>query len=483
MRIFEMDLEATPYKVLSLGSRNIIIGKNGCGKSTLLKALHATLRGRSDIKTIRYLSPERGGTLQYEAGIEQNISGNPDWLDETRRQNQANQFRQQSAAQFRRLELLILREIEKNLAMRSDPTITFDTAFTTINSLLDRVCLVRSDNGFTIHERATTNPVNPASISSGESELISLAIECLVFAKEAKESGTNLLLLDEPDVHLHPDLQARFAHFLEDLVASNPITLIIATHSTAFLGAMSLDANARVAFMKSGDVTLSFVPIGEVHRKILPVFGAHPLSNVFNEAPVLLVEGEDDERIWQQAVRSAQGKLKFYPCQVEGVDNLASFEQEVATILQSVYDNAVGYSIRDADDAAGPLTNIGPVKRLRLACRAAENLLLSEDVLFRLGTSWVELTRRIDCWLTGNEQHPHFDPMRSFQASRFDRKTFDLKDIRNDLMGLIGSNKPWEVVVGQAIAHMNPKAAPCPDSLAEYLGPGIVALLDITSHS
>lgn len=474
-----MDLRADPYSVQSLGSRNIIIGKNGCGKSTLLKALQTNLRGRPEIATIRYLSPERGGTLQYEAGIEQNISGNPAWLDETRSHNQATQFRQQSAAQFRRLELLILREIEKDPAKRSDPTITFDTAFTTINSLLDRVLLVRADTGFTIHERATSNRVEPASVSSGESELISLGIECLVFAKEAKAPGTNLLLLDEPDVHLHPDLQARFAHFLEDLVASNRITVIIATHSTAFLGAMSLDADARLAFMKSGDMELSFVPIGEVHRKILPVFGAHPLSNVFNEAPVLLVEGEDDERIWQQAVRSAQGRLRFYPCEVEGVGNLGAFEHEVATILQSVYDNAVGYSIRDADDTPGRLSNIGPVKRLRLACRAAENLLLSEDVLSLLGIAWVELIRRMEVWLAGNHQHPHFESMRSFKASQFDRKTFDVKDIRNDLMGLIGSNKPWEVVVGQAIAQINPGIAPVTShSLADYLGPEIVALLE-----
>jgi len=58
--------------------------------------------------------------------------------------------------------------------------------------------------------------------------------------------------------------------------------------------------------MRPGDTDLQFAPIDDGLRKVLPVFGAHPLSNIFNQAPVLLLEGDDDERIWQQAVRSSQ---------------------------------------------------------------------------------------------------------------------------------------------------------------------------------
>ena len=47
---------------------------------------------------------------------------------------------------------------------------------------------------------------------------------------------------------------------------------------------------------------IDFKVISVVYRKVLPVFGAHPLSNIFNEAPILLVEGEDDERIWRAAM-------------------------------------------------------------------------------------------------------------------------------------------------------------------------------------
>jgi hypothetical protein len=60
---------------------------------------------------------------------------------------------------------------------------------------------------------------------------------------------------------------------------------------------------------------LGFIPINKTLQDVLPVFGAHPLSNIFNQGPIMLVEGEDDERIWQTAIRSSNGKINTWPCE------------------------------------------------------------------------------------------------------------------------------------------------------------------------
>ena len=462
------------YTLRGIDRKNIVLGKNGCGKSRLLKQSESGLRGRSEIGSLRYLSPERGGLLQYEANIEQNITANVSWLADTRRHNQAGQFRQQSAAQFRRLELLILREIERDPRLRADPAVTFDRTVSRINDLLDRVYLKRGDPSFVIHDRQTDFSVAPTEISSGESELISLGIECLVFEKESVPGKTNLLLMDEPDVHLHPDLQARFARFIDGLVASGQVSVLIATHSTALLGAMSEDEHCRLAFMRYGDTDINFTPATGPLRRVLPVFGAHPLSNVFNQAPVLLVEGDDDERIWQQAVRSANGSLKIYPCAVDGLGELTSFEKEVVRILQAVYDDATGYSLRDRDSDPLEIDDLGPLKRMRLQCRAAENLILADEVLASVGANWATLEVRIQEWLLVNAAHPHHAAMQAFASSGFDRVNGDLKEIRNDLMGLLGSNKPWEVVVGQVVARLaGGLADDGPTRIHTFLGPSV----------
>lgn len=470
------------YNLRGLSRRNVLLGKNGCGKSRLLKVAEQSLKERGDIGVIRYISPERAGSLEYEPNIEQTMIANSDWLANTRRRNQAGQFRQQSMTQFRRLELLALREIEKNPALRQNHAHTFDSVVDRINTLLDRVYLHREGSNFVIRDRTTNVNVSPQEISSGESELISLGIECLVFAHECIKDRLNILLLDEPDVHLHPDLQARFGRFLNDLTREAPITLLLATHSTAFLGAMGDDNETCLAFMRFRETNLDFSPISDTHKRVLPVFGAHPLSNVFNEAPVLLLEGEDDERIWQQAVRSANGLVRLYPVAVDGIPHLAPFEREVARILEAVYDDAIGYSLRDRDETPDEIGPVGPVKRFRLNCRSAENLLLTDDVLVRANTNWQELQARISGWMEGNAAHPHHRAMSAFAAGGFDRRNTDLKEVRNDLVGLMGSNKPWEILVGQAIANtVRREGRTGPDSIENYLGPEVCStLLQIT---
>jgi len=127
---------------------------------------------------------------------------------------------------------LCLRKIEKDTKLRADPDYTFDTVISIINVLLDNVEMRREGATFQLYKKGTQDTLNPVAISSGESELISLAIECLMFEEECVKGKENLLLLDEPDVHLHPDLQERFGQFLKENLKHS--RLIIATHSTAF---------------------------------------------------------------------------------------------------------------------------------------------------------------------------------------------------------------------------------------------------------
>jgi hypothetical protein len=193
--------------------------------------------------------------------------------------------------------------------------------------------------------------------------------------------------------------------------------------------------------------------------------------------PVFLVEGEDDERVWQQAVRTSCGKLKIYPCSVDSISQLNVYETEVQKILNAVYDQPKAYSCRDGDGIPDPINDLPPVTRFRLNCKAAENLLVTNEVLASLNINWDTLKQKIEDWLTKNQSHPHFSNMAAFKNAGFPRKSFDLKDIRNDLMGIIGSSKSWEIAVGRSIAILEKKAEAVVDSLQDYLGDKLVGAL------
>ncbi len=448
------------YTLKNLNKINIILGKNGCGKSIMLRTIEQNIISQNEnIGKSKYITPERGGALAYEAGVEQSLTTNINWLPTQRRKNQSVNFRQQSVSQFRKLETLVLRKLETSILNgNSTPKELQDRTFNSyvekINTLLDNIEIRRHDITFKIYKKETGAELQADVISSGESELISLGIECLIFSKECDPEKDNILFLDEPDVHLHPDLQIRLLCFLKELVTEVNFRVLIATHSTAILGALESYENAHIAFMGFDQKEIDFKPITIVYRKILPVFGAHPLSNIFNEAPILLVEGEDDERIWQQVVRSSNSKIRLYPCSVDGVGNMNDLEQEAQNIIKAVYDDAKGYSLRDRDEDGGVIDDLPALVRLKLACRNAENLLLTNEVLQKLSTTWEQLKVQIDVWLDKNSDHQHYDVMNGFKNDSFDRKNYDIKEIRNDLMGIIGSSKPWEIAVGQTIANL-----------------------------
>jgi ABC-type cobalamin/Fe3+-siderophores transport system ATPase subunit len=467
-----MDFEALGnFSVRNLSNINVLLGKNGCGKSFLLKKVEQQLPNKENVGLVRYISPERGGLLAYEAGVDQAIGKNPNWLKDNRRKNQSENFRQQSASLFRRLELLFLRKIEKEHTEEGYEPRNFGSVLDEINTLLDRVRLERHDQtGFEIIDRETNQVAKPEDISSGESELVSLGIEFLAFVHEAEQQKTNFLLIDEPDVHLHPDLQDRLASFATRVLKDQPVVLIVATHSTALLAGFSERSSTNVSFMKKGDTDLRFKPVSEVDKAILPIFGAHPLSNVFNQSPILLVEGEDDERIWQAAIRSSNGQIRLFPCAAGSVVKLNEYETEVRRIIESVYDEAKGYSLRDRDEYPEEIEDLGPVLRMRLSCRAAENLMLCDEVLEKLDTDWEALTKDIETWIASNESHRYFEEMHQFKEQGFQRKTHDLKEIRNILIGMM-TNKPWEIVVGQSIAGLvNDGGDENENSLRNYLG-------------
>jgi ABC-type multidrug transport system ATPase subunit len=444
------------YSLKNLTNINVILGKNGCGKSTLLKRIESDIQpDNPPWGKLKYITPERGGALIHEAGIEHNINTSPTWMRDSRRVNQFNQFREQSVAQYKRLEHIILREIESDTSKRSDANYKFDVYIDKLNTLLDNIEIRRQEVAFKIYKKGTETELQPRSISSGESELISLGIECLIFSKEAIAGSENILFLDEPDVHLHPDLQSRLISFLKDLLRENKFRVIIATHSTAILGELSDYSDSSIAFMKSGDTTLEFSSINDTYKKILPVFGAHPLSNVFNEAPILLLEGEDDQRVWQQAVKTSSGVLKIYPIECGGVQEMNAYEEDARKIINAIYDTAKAYSLRDRDDQPESIVDLPPIIRMRLSCRAVENLMLTDEVLSSISLNWNMVKQQIDEWLRINLTHPKYSSMQDFKDQDYDRKNCNLKEIRMLLVGsILGTNKPWEVLIGQAIGTL-----------------------------
>jgi predicted ATP-dependent endonuclease of OLD family len=282
--------------------------------------------------------------LTYESSIEQSMSS-PNWKSSVRNTNQFSHFRQQSVVVFKDLRATINLELEKylkkcktdgntNASIEECEKYFFDHYISQINSLLDNIEIRSFRSTFQIFSK-DGKEISPADISSGESELITLGIECLSHELECKSNEENILLLDEPDVHIHPDLQAKLMHFLKKLADTNKFIVVIATHSAAILGALEDYEHVHFEFMKKGQKNFTFKKVLKEYKQIVPIFGAHPLSNIYCSMPIFLVEGEDDVWVWQKAICTSGGLLKMFPCAVDGVDEMLRYERMVSEIIST----------------------------------------------------------------------------------------------------------------------------------------------------
>ncbi len=129
--------------------------------------------------------------------------------------------------------------------------------------------------------------------------------------------GVTTILLDEPDAHLHNNLQRSIINFF----TSKDVQFLIATHSEEFI--RSIDIQSVLSIMS-----------GQPRRIVSSAEVIRALSDVDNndvvrtqESPfILYVEGEDDDRIlseWARTLGKESVYHKFYPYTLKGTNKKA----------------------------------------------------------------------------------------------------------------------------------------------------------------
>ena len=476
-----VDIDDKLWKIKNPTNINVIVGRNGSGKSRFLRSFAELANDPNYF--IQYVSPERAGSFLADMNIANNLISNKNWEFSVKHKNQVESFKKISATKLRELSISFGDKVQHDKNLRSDLDKTFETvSLYKINNLLSNIYVEKKGSQEFIFKTISGQDVSPDQISSGESEIVALGTEILHFfehcVSEENIGKINILLLDEPDVHLHPDLQARLARFiiaeveeLNDDIKDNTF-IIIATHSTPLLAELACSNLCSIGTKHHGSDDVIITAASKQFEKLAPFFG-HPLSLIINKEIPFLIEGEDDERVWVQAYRTSQGKLNIFPCLSQTVDQQSDLERECDRILSAIYeDDPKAISLIDGDGKFGDLHPCGCVRRFRLKCYAIENLLLTDDVLKKAGKNWDLFEEDAKVWVNENSKHQYVSEMSTFLAMPDRNRHQKIKNIRNIIVAILGFNKPWEVVVGQAIGELNHTICSDiqPHSIIDYLG-------------
>lgn len=128
-------------------------------------------------------------------------------------------------------------------------------------------------------------------LGSGEQAIIHL-----IFVLFGFDLTNGLFIIDEPELHLHPQFQKKYLMILENECNKENIQSIIVTHSPIFINEKSIQNTKRLYFDFLLNTTVSISPtITETDKQLIKILNYTNSSKLFFVNKVILVEGETDE--------------------------------------------------------------------------------------------------------------------------------------------------------------------------------------------
>ena len=460
------DLGGGPWKLVGLTAITTLFGKNGSGKSRLLR----TWRDLDNVRA-HYIIPEQIGQMTFEAGYL------ADETDGARRSNSGrfnfiDSYRQRVITRIQ--AYFMARGSTRGDQLPGDPGELESLFLTTLPDF--EISLRGATPPYELKRRSNNEIVGDVNqLSSGEAQIASVALDILTVAAiwDMQHASPRLLLIDEPDAHIHPDLQVRFADFLVQVAERFKLQVVVATHSTTLLAALGQFGAEFASVIYLDRTKSSFVakPFSKEIKELSACLGGHALMGPLFGVPLLLVEGDDDYRIWSQVPRYHVTSFTVIPT---NGDEIKQYQRSLETIFSALRENKnpAGFALLDGDKAL-PVANADAtqnhIRFIKLACHEAENLFLTDEVLALLDTDWktASVVLRDNSGKFGNKA------AELAAATTWDRRTVDIHGLMEEITKTLDpKNVHWTLRVARAIGANRPVG-----QLHDFLGEQVVTAL------
>ena len=176
---------------------------------------------------------------------------------------------------------------------------------------------------------------NINSLSAGQKSIIHLIFEA--YGRDDVKGG--LVVIDEPEIHLHYQFQSKYLKILEDLAKEQKIQCILVTHSEGFISDNTIKYIKRFSLNEERNSVVCTPDIREDQRKLIEILSNTQAARVLFLDKVLLVEGQDDEYFFRAAIkilhREASQYITVYG--VNGEGSIFSFKSFFESFGLKVY--------------------------------------------------------------------------------------------------------------------------------------------------
>jgi ABC-type hemin transport system ATPase subunit len=446
------------------GEITVLLGRNGAGKSVLLRQWRNAYSGE-----VHYINPERSGHIGFDANIYAALIQNNELTVD---QNIDPQYRQKSATSIQRYltsyatregkVLFSLRELAAFLNIVL-PGYEFE--------LIDRPPFWkgrRVDTGLVIE--------NSEQLSSGESQMLSMTMDIATQYGRLADCATSFktLLIDEPDAHIHPEIQLNFCKFVADIQKRLGLRVVVATHSIEIIGGFALHCPERtsIAVVRPKETQIVAQKLDGLRAETVSTFGGGIIMGRVFGSQLLLVEGDDDHDMWSQAARHGLIDTAVVPC--GGANFVKKRQRALEGLFSGLRDPTparYGIALLDGDQPLPTASASCPqefIQFAKLQCHETENLLLADEVLGKVGLDWATAQARI---AASSCDESHKARLASIRSE--DRKDADLKGMLGTLESVLFPNMGrWTRIVGNVLGANRPEG-----QLKEFVGEKLITAL------
>ncbi len=187
--------------------------------------------------------------------------------------------------------------------------------------------------------------------SSGEKEILNFLLGIFAF-----NIRNGLIIIDEPEIHLHPKWQSVLMDLFIELAIDTGNQFIISTHSPIFINDKTISNVIRVYKNQNNSskiITINKNNLSNV-MDLLHIINSHNNEKMFFADKVVLVEGIQDRLLFEKLISSSSNDTNkseiVEVLEVHGKDNLLKYREfleNIKVINFIVADNDYIYTVGD----------------------------------------------------------------------------------------------------------------------------------------
>lgn len=143
------------------------------------------------------------------------------------------------------------------------------------------------------------------SLSAGQKAIIHLVFEA--YGRGDLKGG--LVIIDEPEIHLHYQFQHEYLRVIEEINAEQNCQYILVTHSESLINSITIHKVKRFALNDSGNTIIKAPIINADQKLLVKILDNTRSTYAFFAKKVLLVEGETDRYFFKSLIQERSPHL------------------------------------------------------------------------------------------------------------------------------------------------------------------------------